>query len=386
MTPAADRATRAVAPLVVVFALNGFLMAQLMSRMPSLRDQVDASPGRLGLALFAVGVGSIVAMPFTARVAERVGSPRVIAASAMFNIAGWACLALVPDPDWLTANLFLVGIGVGVWDVSMNVQGNTLEHRNKRVLMPRLHAGFSAGTVLGALTGAACAVLGLQLLVQLPLMSGLGLVVLAWCVPQLQPDAHQRASHTGERRREPRRGISGLEILLGLLTFSTALGEGAANDWLALVLVDERGAVESVGALTFAGFNVAMTFGRFYGGKLIARQGRTRVLRVAGMSAVTGVVLVATVPSLAVAIVGGLLWGFGLSVVFPAAMSAAGEVPGRGSRAIGVVSTIGYAGFLAGAPTIGLVAERVGLDHALLVVAAVCTLVLLLSGSARERR
>jgi hypothetical protein len=73
-------------------------------------------------------------------------------------------------------------------------------------------------------------------------------------------------------------------------------------------------------------------------------------------------------------------------VVFPATMSAAGEIPGRGPHAIGVVSTIGYAGFLAGAPTIGLVAEQVGLDLALLVVAAVCSLVFLLAGVARERQ
>jgi MFS family permease len=73
-------------------------------------------------------------------------------------------------------------------------------------------------------------------------------------------------------------------------------------------------------------------------------------------------------------------------VAFPAAMSAAGEVPGRGAHAIGVVSTIGYTGFLAGAPTIGLLAEHVGLDHALLVVAAVCSLVFLLAPTARERQ
>ena len=58
-------------------------------------------------------------------------------------------------------------------------------------------------------------------------------------------------------------------------------------------------------------------------------------------------------------------------MVFPTGMSAAGDVPGRGARAIGVVSTIGYTGFILGSPTIGLVADRVGLDQALLLVAAV---------------
>ncbi|HET7326533.1 MAG TPA: MFS transporter [Nocardioidaceae bacterium] len=383
------RPTAAVPALTLVFALNGMLLAQTLSRMPTLRDQVQASPARLGLALLAVGVGSIVAMPWTARLAERFGSPAVVAVAGVLTTASLSTLALVPDPSWLTLNLFVVGIGVGVWDVSMNVQGNTLEHRHQRVLMPRLHAGFSAGAVVGALTGAGFALLGAPLLVQLPAMSALGLALLLWCARCLTPDVHRRAARRGAdhpaRRTGHRSRMTGLELVLGLLTFSTALGEGAANDWLALVLVDERGALESVGALTFAAFNLAMALGRFFGGKLIARHGRVAVLRVAGVCAVTGVLLVALVPSLSAAILGGLLWGLGLSVVFPAAMSAAGEVPGRGPRAIGVVSTIGYAGFLAGAPTIGLVAERIGLDHALVVVAGVCTLILGLAGTARER-
>jgi fucose permease len=380
-----------VRALVAVFALNGFLMAQVVSRMPALRDQVDASTARLGLALLAVGVGSMVAMPWTARLTTRFGSAAVVTVSAAVSVAGWATLAWVQTPTALTAVLFGVGLGVGVWDVSMNVQGNTLEHRRRRVLMPRLHAGFSAGTVTGALLGAGSAALGVPLQVQLPAVSVAGLLLLCACVRRFAPDAdrHAPARDGGSDRPAPeprsRGRLRGAEVLLGVLTFATSLGEGAANDWLALVLVDERGAPEAVGALTFAGFNVAMTVGRLGGGALTRRTSRVTVLRIAGSTAVAGVLLVALVPSLAAAMLGGLLWGLGLSVVFPATMSAAGEVPGRGAHAIGVVSTIGYAGFLAGAPTIGLVAEQVGLDLALLVVAAVCSLVVLLAGVARER-
>jgi MFS family permease len=381
-----------VRALTLVFAVNGFLMAQVFARVPALRDQVDASTGRLGLALVAVGVGSMVAMPWTARLCSRFGSPPVVLASALLSAVGWAGLAWAPTPGALTAVFLVVGLGVGVWDVSMNVQGNTQERRHRRVLMPRLHAGFSAGSVAGALLGAACAAGGIGVTAQLPLMSGAAGLLVAVCVPRFARDAevHDRervAARTGEGpggRKRSRPG--GIELVLGVLTFATALGEGAANDWLALVLVDERGAPAAVGALTYAGFNVAMTAGRLGGGALIRRTGRVLVLRLAGTSAVTGVLLVALVPSLAAAMTGGLLWGLGLAVVFPATMSAAGELPGRGAQAIGVVSTIGYAGFLAGSPTIGLVAERTGLDLALLLVAGVCALVIVLAGSARERR
>jgi len=72
-------------------------------------------------------------------------------------------------------------------------------------------------------------------------------------------------------------------------------------------------------------------------------------------------------------------------VVFPAAMSAAGEVPGRGARAIAVVATIGYGGFLLGAPLIGLLAYTMPLDRALLAVAMLVLLIAALAPAARER-
>jgi MFS family permease len=375
-----------VAALVVVFGLAGFLMAQAVSRMPTLRDQVDASTGRLGLALLAAGVGSVLAMPWTARLTSRFGSATVVGNSSVLGVLGWGSLAWARTPAELTLVMFVLGAFVGTWDVSMNVQGNALERLRRRVLMPRLHAGFSAGTVSGALLGAGCAAAGVPLVLQLPAVSLVAAVVLLWCVRQFAPDAdtsRPRPAGSASRRRG-RPGLARIELLLGALTFSASLGEGAAGDWLALVLVDERGAPASVGALTFAAFNVAMTVGRLGGGALIRRTGRTPVLRLAGATAVTGVLLVALVPSLAAAMAGGLLWGLGLSVTFPAAMSAAGEVPGRGSHAIGVVSTIGYTGFLVGAPTIGLLAEHVGLDLALLVVAGVCSLLFVLAPAARE--
>ena len=95
--------------------------------------------------------------------------------------------------------------------------------------------------------------------------------------------------------------------------------------------------------------------------------------------------MVVLVPAVGASLVGGVLWGLGISVVFPTGMSAAGDVPGRGARAIGVVSTIGYTGFILGSPTIGLVADRVGLDQALLLVAAVSATIVVLAVSAHER-
>jgi MFS family permease len=100
-----------------------------------------------------------------------------------------------------------------------------------------------------------------------------------------------------------------------------------------------------------------------------------------------GVLLVCLASTIPLVLLGALLWGLGLSVVFPVTMSAAGEaVPGRGAEGITVVSTIGYVGFLAGPPLLGLLGDVVPLDRALLVVAGFAVLVVVLAAATRTRR
>src|SRR5262252_9523336 len=69
------------------------------------------------------------------------------------------------------------------------------------------------------------------------------------------PDAGLHSSTSSEPIDEPqvlaldrstrgqlgRTALQPVEILLGIITLATALGEGAANDWLALMLVDNQG-------------------------------------------------------------------------------------------------------------------------------------------------
>src|SRR5262249_27447109 len=141
----------------------------------------------------------------------------------------------------------------------------------------------------------------------------------------------------------------------------------------------------AVGALTCAGFTVTMATGWVTGGVGTQRYGRAAVLSISGVLACTGVGGLCLVNSTVIALLGALAWGLGLSVVFPSAMSAAGEVPGRGSRAIAVVSTIGYGGFLVGAPLIGFLAHMMPLDRALLAVAVLVLLIAILARAARER-
>ncbi len=363
-------------------------MAQTFARMPTVRDAVGASKGELGLALVGGGLGALLAMPFTGRLADRFGTQRVVTVSLVLACAGWSSVALATNPLMLGALLVLTGAPVGIWDVAMNVQASAVEQVRGRSLMPIFHGIFSAGTVIGAGSGALLVYLGVGL-IQLPIMGlvamVIGLVAVRSFMPDpvdshaVSPEIEEVSAHGAPSEPATRRGITSLEILIGVVCLGAALAEGSANDWLAILLVDVQMAPEAVGALALTAFNVAMMVGRLTGGPLIDRFGRDTVTRIGGVLAITGILMASQVPSLPVALLGGLIWGLGVSTIFPASISAAGEVPGRGNRAITVVSTIAYAAFLFGAPTIGLLAEAFGLSQALFIVIGFLALMIVLA-------
>jgi predicted MFS family arabinose efflux permease len=381
--------TSALSPRTAValaFFLNGLLFASWISRIPGARDTLGLDNGQLGLLLLAIAVGSVVAMPTTGAAIERLGTVAVIRLGAASCVVGMSLVsvALAAEVVWPAAvGLFVYGIGTGVWDVSMNVEGAAVERHLGRSIMPRFHAAFSLGTVVGSGIGAAAVAVGLPVLAHLPVLSVLGFALLMICSRAFLPDEpvehHERPPSAWQAWREPK------TLLIGLMVLALALTEGTANDWLALALVDGYDVEHWVGVAGFAIFVSAMTFGRLYGTVLLDRFGRVPVLWGTMVAAAGGVALIVFGQHPVVVVIGIVLWGVGASLGFPVGMSAAADDPRRAAARVSVVSTIGYGAFLAGPPLLGFVADHVGTLKALLVVAVVLIPSALVVPSARER-
>ena len=155
------------------------MSAGAFTRMPSLRDQVGASFAQLSLALLCVGLGSVLAMPWSGRMTDRWSSGNVVRSFGLVAAVGLGTAGFLTSVPALAGCLFVTGMGIGVWDVAMNVQGHAVERARHRVLMPGWHAAYSFGSVGGALFGAACAALDVPVRVQLPVTSVLAVAVLA---------------------------------------------------------------------------------------------------------------------------------------------------------------------------------------------------------------
>lgn len=393
MTDAGSVATRARITVSLIFALNGALFATWVSRIPAVRDSLQLSHRDIGLVLLTISLGAVIALPSTGLIVLRLGAATTVRAAAVVCVAGILTAGVAGNVPVLVCGLFLMGLGTGAWDVAMNVEGALVERRLGRAVMPQFHGAWSVGSVVGALLGALVNYAGISTVAH---VTGAALTILAACLiacggflpadraPVDHVAAAETTSPTDVQRHPLRAWLEPRTIAIGLLVLAFAFTEGTANDWLALALIDGYHVGNAAGVLTFALFTAAMMVGRFLGTRLLDRFGRVPVLRAGLLLAVVGLVLVVTGGSPIVAMLGSVAWGLGASLGWPVGISAASDDPVHAAARVSVVSSIGYAAFLAGPPLVGFVAQRSSVVQALWLVIAALALALVQTSAARE--
>ncbi|GGP47014.1 MFS transporter [Streptomyces abikoensis] len=364
--------------LTLFFALDGFLFAGWVVRIPAIKQQTGASDGALGLALLGVSAGAVATMTLTGRLCRRFGSHPVTVVAALLMSLGIALPPLTRSPLALGLVLLVFGAAYGGLNVAMNSAAVDLVAALRRPVMPSFHAAFSVGGMLGAGLGALLAgrlsvTAHLLLLTATGLIAGAaaGRVLLAHTPPPRKGPSHRPPASVvtrtdSEGRGKPRERR--LVTVFGLIALCTAYGEGALADWGALHLRQDLAAPAGLAALGYSVFALAMTLGRLSGTALLERLGQTRLLVAGGTTAALGMLLGSLAPSVWAALAGFAITGLGLANIFPVAVGRAGELAGPGG--VAAASTFGYGGMLLGPPAIGILAERFSLPLALTTVAA----------------
>ena len=376
----AERA--AVRAVYAAFVVNGFAFASWASRIPQVKDQLELSPAELGFVLFGIAVGSVVGLPLSGPLIHRFGSRRVVMVGSgvggvgLIGVAIGLPLGVLP----VVAGLMLTGYAMASWDVGMNVQGALVEQRIGQAIMPRFHAGFSLGTVAGALGGVAMVALDVSVSAHLAVVGAAVAIGLPLAVRAFLPDREEDEEPTnhGMRAWTERR-----TLLVGVFVLAFAFAEGAGNDWIGVALIEDYGAPEAVGTLGLAAFLTAMTIVRWIGPDLLARHGRVKLVRGLAVISVAGLALFVFGPTTGTAIAGAVLWGAGLALGFPVGMSAGADDPALAAPRVSVVSSIAYCAFLAGPPGIGFIGEHSSVTRALIAVIVLLGLAALIAGTVR---
>ncbi|APX02076.1 MFS transporter [Arthrobacter sp. QXT-31] len=372
----------------IIFGANGLVFASWAARIPAVTEILGISSGQMGTLLLCTAVGSLIALPTAGQVINRLGTANTVRAAGFLAAlagVGISVSLLAESVPGTAIGLFFFGIGIGLWDVSQNVEGADVEHRLRKTVMPKFHAAFSGGAFLGALVGAGLSGLGVglpvHLLVIAALVAVLTFVVPRYFLPHTAPE--QPADGEAKAARGPSAWRDLRTLLIGVVVLGATLTEGAGNDWIAKAAVDGLGTSEATGALLFALFVLAMTAMRFFGGTVIDRYGRVAVLRGSMAAAAAGLALFVFAGNLWLAAVGAALWGVGAALAFPMGMSAAADDPRHAAARVSVVSTIGYVAFLAGPPLLGYLGDVTGIHMALLAIGVPIVVALVLAGAAK---
>lgn len=136
--------------LTVFFALDGFVFAGWVVRIPDIKEQTHASAGALGLALLGVSAGAVVTMTLTGRLCRRYGSHRVTVVCAVLLSLSVALPPLTHSALALGLVLLAFGAAYGSINVAFNSAAVDLVAALRRPIMPSFHAAFSLGGMVGA--------------------------------------------------------------------------------------------------------------------------------------------------------------------------------------------------------------------------------------------
>ncbi len=381
----AGPALRARRSTFVAFVAAGAVFATWVSRIPQVRTRLGLSAADLGLVLLAIAAGSLIALPVAGVLIHRTGTRFTVAlmsavAAGSLSLVGIGYhFGVVP----VVAGLFLLGFALAAWAVGMNVQGASVERRLGRAIMPRFHAGFSVGTVAGALLGTGMVALGAPVTAHFLIISSLAVGIVPVSTRAFLPDVHdsRRVASDSRQASGPRRWIERRTLLIGLVVFAFAFAEGTGNDWIGVALIDDHHASAAVATLAYAAFLSAMTIGRWIGPMLLNRFGRAPTIRGLAVIALAGLLLFVLSPWAPLAFAGTLLWGSGACLGYPVGLSAAADDPSAAAARVSAVSGIGQLAFLSGPPVIGFLGSLSTVQHALGIVAVFIALATLFANS-----
>lgn len=361
-TLSAERSTK------FIFLVCGLGISSWAPMVPYAKERLGLNDANLGLLLLLLGAGAIAMMPISGVLSHRFGSRLVILWSALLMALMLPLLMLTETSIQMGVALFIFGAAVGTVDVAMNTQGVQVENMSEKPIMSALHGLFSVGGLLGSLGLGFLMRLGLE-----PVIAAITIAMILILIVSLNfkslfdkaTEQHAVQKFSVVSKEKSGSWFTGSVVFLGLMCFAVFLSEGAMLDWSALFLKENRGVTESFSGIGYAAFSIAMAFMRLTGDKLVAKFDGKTVVVTGSLVAAMGILLAVFSPWLVTTILGFILLGLGAANIVPVFISEGGklkDVPA--TIAIPVITTIGYAGQLAGPAILGFIAYSFSLPIA----------------------
>ena len=377
--------------ILAYFGVFGMAGASLLVRLPEVRNLVNVTTAELGIILFVGSIGSIISVTQAGRFIARFGTRVAIISGIIIGgigLFGQALFIVNHLPAGYALFALITGLGMGVGDVGINVDGSAIEAASGKTALPKMHAAYSIGTFVGAGLGTLATTLNISLLAQMIGLVALNLVlplITSRYLPAGNGVETKSNSHQVESAVKSSMWRNRIVIFLALGILGITIAEGASNDWLAIAFVDDFKVSATTAGLGYATLLAAMTAVRFFGGKLADRFGKARTLQVLAGLGVLGLILIIVSHNIVLAFIGAVLWGCGVALGFPLFLSAAGEGENP-ARRVAFVASSGYLAFLVGPPLLGFLGQVWGVTNMFYVIALFLALAIYFANGAGNRK
>jgi predicted MFS family arabinose efflux permease len=375
--PEVRNARRATA---VVFAVHGCVTGSFAARIPWIAAHVGVGVGRLGLALLMLGVGALVAMPFSGRLAHRHDLRPLVTVTIVAWSAGLLLPALPSSFAVLCVVLLAFGAAAGLADMAMNAEGALVEKTFGRSVMSSFHGFWSVGVLVGSAVSALASHGGVDTRLQFAIEALVLASVGAAAARYLLDDPTSRATDPPPAFALPTRPV----LMIGLVGLCCVFAEQAGTDWSAVYIREELGGSASAAAFAVSAFALTMATARLLGDRVIRKAGPVRTIQLSSVCAVAGAMAVILAPGVAFGLVGFAFLGVGVALTIPLVFAAAGRVGPHPARSIAGVAGVAYASGLVAPGVIGGVAAATSLTAAFGLVAVLVAIMGLAAGVVRR--
>lgn len=371
--------------VMALFFTYSFSISSWLIRIPDIQESLALEPAMLAICLIGIPVGLVISMAFSGVVVERFGPRNAFRYGFWFFAVALLLPGLASNALWLFLALVLLGLTMGPVEVGVNVAADRIGVALGRTIMSRCHGFWSLGLMSGGALGSLAAAYGLEPHIHMALVAVFVLIVsqvLAMRLPAalsgngVDPHAEKAPVFV-----LPPRNL----VLLCLFGFGMLMVEGAITDWSAIYLRDVFGAVPPVTGFAFTVFGFVMAAGRLAGDYLSMRFGPVTIARVCCAFGLAGLALMIFATSAAMVIAGAACAGFGVSIIFPLAVTAAAGREGSPAVNVAALSLLSFTGFLIGPPIIGFVTELFGLRAGMGFLLVPALMSLMLAGEVRVK-
>lgn len=308
--------------------------------------------------------------------AERLGYRNSMLLAHGLCIAGFVCLGtlpeLLPSPFiGLLIAVFLYAVGGGLLEVLVSPIVEACPTDNKEKAMSLLHSFYCWGVVLVIVISTAFfAVFGIEnwralafFWAILPLFDG----ILFLFVPIEKP------VQDGEGMKLRELMSSGTFIMLLLMMMCAGASEQAVSQWASTLCENALHVSKTLGDLCgTAGFAILMGTSRALFGKLGDRISLSKAMSASALLCVFSYLLISLVPSAAAGLIGCMLCGFGVGILWPGTFSkSSAALPGGGTMMFALLALAGDVGCAAGPALAGFGADVFGGDLRIGVLCAI---------------